>query len=218
MKDFEFVHVSLELNYSNNSMNLSHEETKDEPQNEEDFKSYIQMEKLPNLPHQRGFFSQAFIPVGTLLLAEIPWIVWPSHIAFDTKEGLAECIVSLCCDDEIRKHVIGFLFPQSVEVVQPEDFVRIRELLNDEIPIIQEAIVHSGAPAQSVEEIERIALVIQHNAFSSGLYIFFVIGISTLTLFELIGLYKQLSIFNHSCRPNCIKFAPNRLTNASGLL
>lgn len=49
-------------------------------------------------------------------------------------------------------------------------------------------------PTVQKDEILRIFLVLQHNAFASGLY-------------------KYLSLFNHSCIPNCIKFSPKPANN-----
>jgi hypothetical protein len=138
----------------------------------------------------RGVFAERDISPGTLILAEKPVYNWPVDSFFSDPVVLRQCVEDICSLPEILE-ITKFLHPLSLVDAKPEEIRKIKSFWNTSTSESE------GNPNQITpsEEFIRVALVLQHNGFTSGLY-------------------KYLSLVNHSCLPNCIKFSPS-LANKS---
>ena len=136
----------------------------------------------------RGLISLREIPPGILLLAEIPIVTWNDN-TFEEEENLRRTIEA-CLMDELAYRTTKSLHPKMLKDCDTEEIERAETLLGS--PTLNE-IAHKVGVSQ--EEVLRVLLVLQHNGFGSGLY-----GV--------------LTMLNHSCDPNCIKFPPS--TGSSG--
>lgn len=134
----------------------------------------------------RGLFAACDIPPGSLILAEKPFIVWPKHVDFSEVDDLATAILQIL-QSEAAVRCTQQLYPYTIEDCDKDECEVIRKLFEsyDESDLTKLAV----AGGSSLEEIIRIALVLQHNGFGSGLY-------------------ERQSLLNHSCCPNCIKLIP----------
>ena len=130
----------------------------------------------------RGVFATEDIPPGTLIIAEMPFLPWSSEDFSDSAEilRLLETVLISPPSLEVCRH----LHPQTIGDCSSQEVVRMKEFLN---PDRIQSLVKTYH--QTEDDIIVLALVIQHNGFSTGLY-------------------HLLSYFNHSCAPNCIKFSP----------
>ena len=132
----------------------------------------------------RGLFAKVDIEPGSLVLSEIPIILWPDASQMDDPLFLLNEIESIC-SNELAVDACVFLFPQVFEEADDEEVARVKE-------VCTESKINEIASKMSVtpNEIIRKILAIQHNGFGTGLY-------------------KYIAMLNHSCVPNCIKYAPS---------
>jgi hypothetical protein len=133
----------------------------------------------------RGVFAERDISPGTLILAEKPVYNWPVESSLSDPVALRRCVEDICSLPEILE-MTKFLHPLSLSDAEPEEINKIQSFWNTPT---SESEGNSKQIAPS-KELIRVALVLQHNGFTSGLY-------------------KYLSLVNHSCLPNCIKFSPS---------
>lgn len=141
---------------------------------------------LPSIYGGRGFIATEDIKPGTILLQEVPIMKLKS-----TK--VDEML------DEIFKHKdykniiqqLSFLHPIILDHLEKQELINFR-LEHDEIMNrIYDSLTETQKKEYIKDDILKIALQLRFNGFSSGIYI-------------------HLSIFNHSCKSNCIKFAPEQ--------
>lgn len=184
------------------------------------------MESMAGVGGGRGLRAKRDIPAGTLILSEIPSISFENMNAtkneanslsgkYDMANAI-EAIVKSNTAYQCAKH----LFPKQLSDIDGAEVMKMKEFLsvqgeNEDADMAQERedknanlyellvndmrqLNRSKLPDQQFykyihevteHEILRLALVLQHNCFGSGLY-------------------RYISIINHSCMPNCIKFAP----------
>lgn len=159
----------------------------------------------------RGFLAPFRISAGTVLLSELPFATWPE----DNKDGqtpwagvkgllvMAASIPAVPAGEQqnstsmkaisegismVLKEV-SHLHPVNLSDVPPDVLQRVKEDNAKDIKIFLEE--WSELSELTEEVLLRLLLVYQYNAFASGLYL-------------------HLSIFNHSCNPNCIKLSPTQ--------
>jgi hypothetical protein len=107
-------------------------------------------------------------------------------VEFNKKENWLHCLSQIICTPAALGACVH-LFPRSLEHCNPTD-------VTNAISFLRESLEESPAETAerygiSFDEIVRLFLVLQHNGFESGLY-------------------RYLTILNHSCQPNSIKYAP----------
>jgi hypothetical protein len=142
------------------------------------------VQRIEGIGGGRGIFAEADIAPGTLILAEKPVYTWPTDMLFNDPTLLRECVEEICTRPDIYE-ITQFLHPLTLTDAEPEEINKIQSFWS--------SIKTSNRPSAhevSSDELIRVALVLQHNGFTSGLY-------------------KYLSLVNHSCLPNCIKFSPS---------
>lgn len=137
----------------------------------------------------RGVFAAQKIAAGTLLLAEIPVSVWPDASSLDDPEVLLGAIEAICAFPDALE-ASRTLHPVSLEQADADDRLRIAEVWDaGALDTLVAALVSRHGCSVTPPEVLRLALALQHNGFVSGLY-------------------TKLTLVNHACRPNCIKFSP----------
>jgi hypothetical protein len=134
----------------------------------------------------RGLIATCRIPPGVLILAEIPAVTWNDNNenSLEEKEHLVATIQA-CLLNKLAYQTTKTLYPMVLEDCDNEERERAEALLDSEL--IKETADKTGF---TYNEVLRVLLVLQHNGFESGLY-----GV--------------LTMLNHSCNPNCIKFSPS---------
>jgi hypothetical protein len=137
----------------------------------------------------RGVFATSAVAAGTLILSEIPIAVWPDASSLDDPEVLLNTLEFICSDAEALA-ASKTLHPRSMESADEADRLRIADVWSIEAI---EALCTSVGGKVSRDDVLCLALALQHNGFNSGLY-------------------SRLTLVNHSCRPNCIKFMPSSST------
>ena len=138
----------------------------------------------------RGIFTNnKNVKAGTLLLAETPTMTWDG-LDLNEKGGLSLAIRKVLSDNVIYESC-KYLHPFDLTSYTPEDI----DLIISEV-IGGNEIIESIIQEYSVEinDVVRLALVLQFNSLKSGLYL-------------------NVSMFNHSCEPNCIVFTPSSSSN-----
>ena len=137
----------------------------------------------------RGVFAVDAIEVGTLVLAEVPVEVWADAASLDDPDLLLQVIESILGHEEALA-ACKTLHPTSFAAADEGDRQRIASVWSDDDI---EGLCRRALSRPTREEVLCIALALQHNGFASGLY-------------------SKLTLVNHSCRPNCIKFSPSSST------
>ena len=148
---------------------------------------------LPGVGGGRGVFARSRLEPGTLVLAEIPVAVWPDASSLDEPEVLLSAL-ELVCASEDAYAASKTLHPTTLEIADDAERERISSVWSDDIlsELISTLSAHHNVRIER-DDILRLALALQHNGFSSGLY-------------------HKLTLVNHSCQPNCIKFIPSSST------
>ena len=151
------------------------------------------LRQISNIGGGRGVFATRHISAGSLILAEIPSLKWSlSHATLGNADILISTVGSVILSDTAHDSSRK-LYPFRLDEVDSDEIRKIEELWSEEdIDRImrQYNLSHQGAPIGR-DEILRTTLALQHNGFTSGLYLL-------------------LCMINHSCHPNCIKFSPLR--------
>lgn len=146
------------------------------------------VKEIPGLGGGRGLFAARDLSAGILIVAEIPIVVWDDPNALDDPDILADVVERVCSDSDASS-VCRHLHPRSLSEADEKEKSRVDDIWGRDV--LQRISLKTSMP---IDEVIRIILVLQHNGFGSGLY-------------------KHLSMVNHSCSPNCIKFNPS---NSSG--
>lgn len=131
----------------------------------------------------RGLIAMKKIPPGVLILAEIPTITWESRILSEEDDLIST--VEACISTSAAHAVTKTLHPTFLNSCNEGEIRRAEEFVGHKR--VQEIAVKVGV---TTDEVLRVLLALQHNGFGSGLY-----GV--------------LTMLNHSCTPNCIKFSPS---------
>lgn len=135
----------------------------------------------------RGLVALDRIPPGVLILAEIPSVTWNNS---NLEDGDLENTLEICLSNELAHQTTRTLHPTVLHNCETDEIRRAQSLLSlERINEIAESV------SATTDEVLRVLLVLQHNGFGSGLY-------------------RVLTMLNHSCSPNCIKFSPS--TGSSG--
>lgn len=149
-------------------------------------RAYCEVRACENVGGNRGVFANFDLSAGCLLSAEKSFLSWDHTLDFSDVDDLATIILEIIRSPDSLACTKA-LFPSTVADCVESDCDHIKQLFqsydaNDLSLLAEEA-------QTSTEEIVRIALTLQHNGFSSGLY-------------------EKQCMFNHSCAPNCIKLTP----------
>jgi SET domain len=129
----------------------------------------------------RGLVALVRIPPGVLLLAETPSVMWNNS---NLDDGDLEKTLQMCLSKKLAHETTKSLHPTALLNCEADEISRAQNLLGlKKINEIAEGL------SVTADEVLRVLLVLQHNGFGSGLY-----GV--------------LTMLNHSCSPNCIKFSP----------
>lgn len=169
------------------SENDSDKEEDEEQVGEEDDKSeqsiLSKVVEISNIGGNRGLVATCYIPSCVLILAEVPAVTWKDK-NLEEKNALITTIET-CLSNELAYSTSKNLYPKSIEDCRKDEIDTLHELLT---PIeITGIAIRSNIDR---DEVLRVLLVLQHNGFGSGLY-------------------NVLTMLNHSCNPNCIKFSPS---------
>ena len=142
---------------------------------------------VDNVGGRRGLFATCDLGAGFLVLSERPSFDYSSTgSSFEMSED-EDCIFKILetlCQDEKAVTATKSLHPQSLSDSEGGSIEAAKERIGTER---LDAI--SKASDLDANEIIRIYLTLEHNGFNSGLY-------------------KELSLINHSCDPNCVKYSP----------
>lgn len=156
-------------------------------------KNLGEIRKISNIGGGRGVFSTCDLTPGILIVAEIPSINWSQGASLDDPEALINIIIQVIVDIDSYE-VSKTLHPIHLKDADKDEINRAIEILTEDITKdIKTAIQNSRNDSNFVitkDDILRVYLVLQHNGFGSGLY-------------------ASLTMFNHSCDPNCIKYNPS---------
>ncbi len=136
----------------------------------------------------RGLIATQDIPAGTLIVSEIPVMSFEDATQMDDPALLMRAIKSIC-EDDLAIDACAFMYPQNYDDADKEEIDRVRGIWGEE-----ELSILSKEVNVPIHELIRRVLAVQHNGFNTGIY-------------------KWLAMINHSCQPNCIKFAPNNSSN-----
>jgi hypothetical protein len=118
--------------------------------------------------------------------SEIPVLKWPAGIEFGHKENWSRCLKEVI-KSPIATQTSRCLFPRCLAHCDTADVDNARTHLQESLSMNSDEI--AAEFGTEFDEVVRIFLVLQHNGFESGLY-------------------RYLTVVNHSCQPNCIKYAP----------
>ena len=143
--------------------------------------------QMDGIGGSRGLVALSEISPCVLLLAEIPSVTWTESTL--EEEDLRAAVIH-CLTDELAYATTKTLHPKSLGDCDAEEKKRAEDLLGADN--MREISLKANV---TNEEVLRVLLVLQHNGFGSGLY-------------------SVLTMLNHSCTPNCIKFSPS--TGSSG--
>ena len=131
----------------------------------------------------RGVFARDNIASGSLIVAEIASMTFADSNNLDDPAEFQRTMQQIC-ESKLAFECCSVLHPRDLDLVDPVDVQRVKEnWSSDELLNLTSS---SGTPR---DDVLRVALALQHNGFASGLY-------------------HTLTMINHSCSPNCIKFAP----------
>ena len=130
----------------------------------------------------RGFVAKVDLEAGRLLVAEVPWVTWPEPDLSRPENLWAAAMVVL--GNPPALHASTALHPLSLDTAEEGEADAMLEQHGPRMAALFEA----QSECCSEQELVLLLLRLHHNGFASGLY-------------------TRLSIFNHSCEPNVIKFS-----------
>ena len=142
-------------------------------------------DKLVDVGGGRGVFALRPLPAGVLVVSEVPTATWGDGDLSDP--AFLASVVETCCCSKDAYAVTQALHPRLFAECDVVELTKARELLPDDV---QAAIAARAGFGADVGEVVRVALVLQHNGFGSGLY-------------------RSLTMLNHSCVPNAVKYSPS---------
>ena len=145
-------------------------------------------EELSEIGGGRGVFARQYIKPGSLVLAEIPSMAFSDSNQLDDPEEFQRTMRQICTDPQAMT-CCAVLHPRDLNSIDSADIQRMKENWSTE-----ELLNLTSSTGTSRDDVLRVALTLQHNGFASGLY-------------------HTLTMINHSCSPNCIKFAPQTSSN-----
>jgi hypothetical protein len=154
---------------------------------------YGEIRYMADVGGNRGVFASTSVGAGCLICSEKPYITWTQGVEFSDVDSLATTILQIVgCPPALECSRV--LYPQTAAECKLDECAEVRRLFE----MYDAADLAKLAVAAGVSDVEvvRIALVLQHNGFNSGLY-------------------EKQCMFNHSCEPNCIKLIPPGKHSAS---
>lgn len=126
------------------------------------------------------------ISAGTLLMEEAPFVTWPAHTG---DELLNEYVIKILLRNKNHAIILDHMkhvHPVSLDIVPNEMIVS----LNEKFGAIIDKMALEFKSKITRDEIVRLFFALQMSAFGTGIYL-------------------HLSLLNHNCYPNCIKFSPD---------
>ena len=143
-------------------------------------------DQLADVGGGRGVFALRALPAGVLVVSEVPMVTWSDGDLSDP--AFLASVVEACCCNEDAYAVTQALHPRLFAECDAYELTKARELLPE--PLQAGIAAKAGWGDRDISEVVRVALVLQHNGFGSGLY-------------------RSLTMLNHSCVPNAIKYSPS---------
>lgn len=134
----------------------------------------------------RGVFALTKLSAGSLIISERPFVLWKDGTDFSDTDDLSTAVLQVFSSSDALQ-CSRLLYPQTISDCNADELAEVRALFQQYHPSDLHKL--SDACGSSVEETLRVALTLQHNGFSSGLY-------------------EKQSMLNHSCVPNCLKLIP----------
>ena len=156
----------------------------------------IVVDTLSSIGGNRGIIAnphvQHDVPAGSLILAEAPMLNWEeADVDLTTPSGIVHAIHQLMqpANHSTLKVCQNDLYPQLdvfTEISSGEQLQQIKSRFLDDAHI--ESLLEDFPSLSEIKVLQLVA-VLKHNGLSSGLY-------------------RNISMLNHSCDPNCIIFKP----------
>jgi hypothetical protein len=95
------------------------------------------------------------------------------------------------CNSEKAYAATQALHPFVLEDADQEEVATMRDLWGDALPLaVADLSALQGGPEINADELLRVSITLQHNAYGSGFY-------------------QMFSLVNHTCAPNCTKLYPS---------
>ncbi|KAK3250695.1 hypothetical protein CYMTET_39935 [Cymbomonas tetramitiformis] len=158
---------------------------------ERSFETYLEI--LPSIAGGgRGVFAKQDIRAGTLLFTEHPAITVPDDRG--EAESLHGAMTRQVIQSEHRVKLLAsmaVLHPTALKSLPQAQLTLAREQHAHELKSLADK--QTLEPRLNEEEVLLVYLKMQMNAFYSGLYL-------------------NMAMINHACRPNCIKFSPKSIS------
>jgi hypothetical protein len=147
------------------------------------------IKQIPGIGGMRGVFAARDLPAGTLVLAEVPTYTWQGH--FSDVDVLRQTVTGICTSAKAHAATQA-LHPFVIEDADEEEVAAMRELWEGALSLAVDDLKTKGADGAvfSANELLRVSIALQHNAYGSGFYEIF-------------------SLVNHTCSPNCMKLCPS---------
>mgnify|MGYP003384942532 FL=1 len=145
------------------------------------------VKQIPGIGGMRGIFAARDLPAGTLILAECPVYTWKGH--FSNVDVLRRTVTDICSSDKAYATTQA-LHPFVLEDADEDEIATMRELWGDALPLTVSDLSSRSGPEIDSNEVLRVSITLQHNAYGSGFYQIF-------------------SLVNHTCAPNCTKLYPS---------
>lgn len=155
--------------------------------------SRLQFVRMNHRGGGRGVICTADIAAGTMLMAELPLLFMPTKAQCEEQAGLADeiCVAALLdlpsdlCSDILK----------DLEVLHPQSLSEIGEERVQVLKARYKKALVKGIETRTAQELKltddqilRVFCALRSNAFETGVYC-------------------VISMINHSCRPNCIKWS-----------
>eukprot|EP01125_Pyxidicula_operculata_P014987 TRINITY_DN5063_c0_g1_i1.p1 TRINITY_DN5063_c0_g1~~TRINITY_DN5063_c0_g1_i1.p1 ORF type:complete len:383 (+),score=83.27 TRINITY_DN5063_c0_g1_i1:46-1194(+) len=131
----------------------------------------------------RGYIATEDIQPGTLVISEEPFIEWPENTGDDPMNIASLKGLLAHPDADFIFEDLRYVHPMSLDMVSKEMIEVMEAKHGKDLDLIAEKF------KKPREDLMRVLFAFQCSSFGTGVYL-------------------HISIFNHSCRPNCIKFSP----------
>jgi hypothetical protein len=144
------------------------------------------IKQIPGIGGMRGVFAAEDLPAGTLILAECPVYTWKGH--FSDVSVLRSTVTGICSSDKAYAATKS-LHPFVLADADEEEIATMRDLWGETLALAVTDLNSLRGSEINADEVLRVSIALQHNAYGSGFYQIF-------------------SLVNHTCAPNCTKLCP----------
>lgn len=146
------------------------------------------IKQIPGIGGLRGVFAAEDLLAGTLILAECPIYTWKGH--FSDVDVLRSTVTGICSSQKAHRATKA-LHPFVLEDADEEEISTMKELWGESLSLaVADLGFLEGSEDIDANEVLRVSIALQHNAYGSGFY-------------------EMFSLVNHTCAPNCTKLCPS---------